>query len=153
MGLITAAAYKSVVAAKMTEKVLQSHVIGLATQLGWKVYHTHDSRRSQSGWPDLVLAHPVKGVVLFRELKTMRGKLSQDQKNWIGWLKAAGLDATVWRPDNLMDQTIEKTLRENRWRRGLAKSLLPPFYEEDDPSDASWIYENLESFRRTDHED
>ena len=85
----------------MTEKQFQRAVVELATLCRWSVYHTHDSRRSAPGFPDLVLAR--RGVVRFVELKTTRGKLSKAQAEW--------LDATggeCWRPT--MWDHIEATL-------------------------------------------
>ena len=37
------------------EADFQAQVVKLALLLGWKVYHTHDSRRSREGFPDLIL--------------------------------------------------------------------------------------------------
>ena len=42
-------------------------------QIVW--YHTRDSRRSPSGFPDLVCVGPAG--ILWRELKTAKGKLEQ----------------------------------------------------------------------------
>ena len=78
-----------------SEKEFQALVVECAKLRGWRHYHTHDSRRSPSGFPDLVL---VRDRVLYRELKTERGKVSKDQKEWIGALNAARQDAKVWRP-------------------------------------------------------
>ena len=44
-------------------------------------YHTHDSRRSAKGFPDLVLAK--NGVVLIVELKTDTGVATPDQVAWL----------------------------------------------------------------------
>ena len=52
-------------------------VVDLARTLGWRVYHTYDSRRSQPGFPDLVL---VRERILFLELKSETGKLSHDHE-------------------------------------------------------------------------
>jgi len=60
------------------------------------VYHTHDSRRSEPGYPDVTVCGP-RGV-LFRELKAERGRLSPDQRVWLERLREAGGDAAVWRP-------------------------------------------------------
>ena len=51
-----------------TEKEWQATVILTARTLGWTVYHTHDSRRSEPGFPDLVLARET--LLMFVELKT-----------------------------------------------------------------------------------
>ena len=62
----------------MTEEgKFQAAIIELATVCGWLAYHTHDSRRSTPGFPDLVLVRG--GVLLFRELKTDTGKTSKAQ--------------------------------------------------------------------------
>lgn len=100
--------YAQMMAAGMSEDVFQRQVEKLAESLGWKVYHTHDSRRSHRGWPDLVLGR--RGRVLFRELKTMKGRTTPDQKEWLELLNAAGHDAAVWRPVQLFDRTIEREL-------------------------------------------
>lgn len=63
----------------MTEAQFQRTVIEAAQHLGWLCYHTHDSRRSQEGFPDLVL---VRDRVLFVELKTDKGKLTFSQQTW-----------------------------------------------------------------------
>ena len=79
----------------MTEAQFQRQVIELAELYGWLVYHTHDSRRSQPGFPDLVL---VRDRVLYRELKTDTGKIRPDQRTWLIRLSEAGADAEIWRP-------------------------------------------------------
>lgn len=80
----------------MTEAQFQSQVLALARAMGLVVYHTHDSRRSQPGFPDLVIVG--SGGVLYRELKTDKGRVSPDQTYWMQALLAAGQDARVWRP-------------------------------------------------------
>lgn len=91
----------------MTEAVFQSHVVRLAAQLGWKVFHVYDSRRSQPGYPDLHLWHPVHGSI-FRELKTMKGRLSADQVRVVESMKAAGIDVSVWRPADLDGRILDE---------------------------------------------
>ena len=75
----------------------QGQVLKLAEQAGWKAYHTFDSRRSEPGWPDLVL---VRGVqLIFLELKTEEGVVSDDQEEWIDKLgKVKRVAASVARP-------------------------------------------------------
>lgn len=82
----------------LSERQWQQQVIDLATLYRWTWYHTHDSRRSNPGFPDLVL---VRDRVLFAELKTDRGRLTTDQHRWIGRLEDAGAEVFVWRPKDL----------------------------------------------------
>jgi hypothetical protein len=84
-----------------TERDLATYIADLARLGGWLRYHTHDSRRSPHGFPDEVLVHPGRGLVLFRELKTANGKLGPEQTRWLDALTAAGANAELWRPNNL----------------------------------------------------
>lgn len=88
----------------ISERAWQAQVLELATLYRWTWYHTHDSRRSNPGFPDLVL---VRDRVLFAELKTDRGRLTNDQLGWISRLEEAGAEAFVWRPKDLDDVRTE----------------------------------------------
>ena len=83
----------------MTERQFQSQIIMVARANNWRVYHTFDSRRSPAGFPDLVLVG--HGRVLFRELKTDKGRMSKPQKEWMQSLIDADADFSVWRPRDL----------------------------------------------------
>ena len=94
---ITAAEWRSQEWASMSEREFQDgFVIPLAEQCGWMVYHTYDSRRSQPGFPDLVMLR--RGRILVRELKSERGKLTAPQKKWLTAFSMVGISAVVWRP-------------------------------------------------------
>ena len=93
-------------AAAMAEAALQTRVLSLARELGYLAYHTHDSRRSQPGYPDLHLVSLRRGRSLMRELKTQTGRTSPDQKTWIAALHSAGVDVGIWRPMDLLDGTV-----------------------------------------------
>ena len=86
-----------------TEAQFQDAVVELAERLGWTIAHTHDQRRSpasMTGYPDLVL-YPPEGMnspILFRELKSADGRLSEAQERWGQRLKNLGEDWGVWRP-------------------------------------------------------
>lgn len=77
------------------ESVFQARVLEVARLRGWRHYHTYNSRRSPHGFPDLVLA---RDRMLFRELKTNRGKLGKAQREWLDAIREAGCDGGVWRP-------------------------------------------------------
>lgn len=86
-----------------TERKLQEQVRTLARLHRWEVYHTFDSRRSDPGFPDLVMVK--RGYpVLFAELKARTGKLSPAQQEWLAALRSTprdrGVETYVWRPDD-----------------------------------------------------
>ena len=84
------------------ERDFQASVVSLAKLHGLLAYHTHDSRRSEPGFPDLVIVGP--NGVLYRELKTMTGRVHPNQQKWIRALADAGADVAVWRPDQWPDE-------------------------------------------------
>lgn len=91
---------REAVNAMIAERDFQQSVIDLAHIYGFAlVYHTHDSRRSVPGFPDLVITG--HGRCIFAELKTERGRLSQAQKEWLASLEeCAGVETYVWRPSS-----------------------------------------------------
>lgn len=116
----------------MTEAELQANVIELARYTGWMVAHfraarvgdpeTGDQRwvtpvaADGKGFPDLVLVDARRGQILYRELKSPKGRLSPHQQKWLDALTLAGADAGVWRPADW--PLIEETLnRQGRARR------------------------------------
>lgn len=79
----------------------------LAKLSGWTCYHTYRSDKSEPGFPDLLLVRPQR--VIFAELKTDRGKLSQPQRRWLELLGGCdSVETYLWRP--MMWAQIEKTL-------------------------------------------
>jgi VRR-NUC domain-containing protein len=104
--LMSVAEHRRIVARDMSEDALLAQVRRAALTLGWIVYHTHDSRRSEPGFPDLVLVSPRQGRILWRELKTARGRVSVEQQKWLDALRAAGQDVGVWRPVDLLEERI-----------------------------------------------
>lgn len=90
----------------MSEADWQGTVVQYARALGWEVYHTHDSRRSEAGYPDLTLVRPPR--VVFAELKVEerkgRGRLTSAQGRWLEKLGACpGVEAYLWRPSQHND--------------------------------------------------
>jgi hypothetical protein len=97
----------------VTEAQLQAAVADLCKILGLHHYHTRDSRRSQPGFPDSVIAGRS---ILYRELKNETGKLSVDQRMWGSWLEQAGCDWAVWRPQHWENGVILRQLTQIRKR-------------------------------------
>ena len=72
-------------------------VVEWARRRGWLVYHTHDSRHSAAGYPDLTLAR--RGRLIFAELKTDRArKVRADQAVWLEALADTPAEVYIWRP-------------------------------------------------------
>jgi hypothetical protein len=101
------------------ERHFQEQVIDLARLYGWRVAHFRPAQTAKGwrtpvsadgkGFPDLVL---VRDRVIFAELKGELGRLTSDQRNWVGNLDRAGAEVHVWRPIDL--EEIECTLRPLR---------------------------------------
>lgn len=97
---------------RISERDFQNNVVELAHLYGWRVAHfgigqTQKGYRTPvrydgKGFPDLVLAHPAFGVV-FAEMKSDRGRVSDEQADWLALLaEAHGPHRVgVWRPRHL----------------------------------------------------
>ena len=91
-----------------SEGEFQSEVIKLFESQGYKCYHTHDSRKSQAGFPDLVLVNKEKGRLVIAELKSKKGKCSDAQADWLEALDAVRvISVHVWRPGVDNDKIME----------------------------------------------
>ena len=106
--------YRAMIAKSMSEATLQTNVEQIAREFGWLFYHTHDSRRSQAGFPDVVFLHPKTGRLIVRELKDMRRKPTAEQEKWLAAFTVAGVDAGIWRPIDYLDDTVLNTLAPTR---------------------------------------
>jgi hypothetical protein len=89
---------------RLTEKAWQAQVLTLARMFGWRAYHVFDSRRSVPGFPDCVFVRRPR--VIFAELKTDRGHLTDDQRDWLADLGACPVETYVWRPRDV-DRVVE----------------------------------------------
>ncbi|MEU9120131.1 VRR-NUC domain-containing protein [Streptomyces sp. NPDC048506] len=86
----------------MTEEQFRRHVRQLAALRGWTLaYHTHNSRRSDAGWPDEVYGHPKAKRALFIEFKSDTGRIRPEQREWLRHLADCGYEAALWRPKDL----------------------------------------------------
>jgi hypothetical protein len=109
----------------MPEAVLQQRVLHLARFLGYKAWHFHDSTRQvrrggryitvgdkdARGFPDTVLVSKQPPRIVYAELKKQKGRLTPEQKDALELLASAGAEVHLWRPTDLLDGTIENTLR------------------------------------------
>lgn len=121
-------------ALQMTEKQFQDTVVDLAAVLGWRVHHVKPGMTSRGTWltnvqghvgfPDLVLAHAgfsgrqfgqQMPSIIFAELKSQRGRISDDQQAWADTLTACpGVEYYVWRPSHM--KQITERLRGLPWQ-------------------------------------
>lgn len=99
------------------EEEFRAEVKKLATVLGWKTYHTRDSRGSDEGFPDDFY---VRERVVQAELKTMTGRVSPKQRRWLSLLAKAGAEVYLWRPEDW--NLIRRVLSHN----GRPDAPLPP---------------------------
>jgi hypothetical protein len=85
----------------ITEAAWQRVVTEALTRYHWIVYHTRDSRGSRRGYPDLTAAHVIHGVI-FAELKSERGRLRPEQREWLNTLSHTQR-TYLWRPSGHAD--------------------------------------------------
>lgn len=108
----------------MLEAEWQQQVLDVARLGGWLAYHTHDSRHSERGWPDVALLRPPRLVVA--ELKVGRRQVTPEQRVWLDELaRVPGVESYVWRPADLAEvcfilgvQVVVERPVEARWTRG-----------------------------------
>jgi hypothetical protein len=113
--------------AQMTEQELLDNVIELGHLLGYRIAHfraaqtAHGWRTPVSadgkGFPDLVL---VRERGLFVELKSSKGRLSDDQLDWAAALVNGSAEVHCWRPADWTNGEIESVLR----RRAISSPCL-----------------------------
>lgn len=105
---------------QITEKAWTAQLVGtrgnpgLARTLGWTMaYHVLRSKGSEPGFPDWVLA---RERVIFLELKTELGKVSDAQRGWLRALLDGGAEAYLVRPSDLEDIARVLSQRGDPWQ-------------------------------------
>jgi hypothetical protein len=109
-------------AAEIDERDFMSNVIEAAELLGWRWAHFRPAKTSHgwrtpvsgplgAGWPDLVLVRDRDGRMLFVELKSEYGRVSEDQSAVLDYLRRierlhGWLGVGVWRPSD-WDRIVE----------------------------------------------
>lgn len=101
----------------MTEDELLAAVMDLAKLHHLYVHHCRPARTERgwrtpiqglAGFPDLVI---VGKSVLYRELKSAKGRLTKEQADWIDALDRSGHNTGVWRPADLLSGLVAHQLR------------------------------------------
>jgi hypothetical protein len=87
---------------------LDAYVRKVLDDLGLWGFHPLRSKGSEPGWPDWTV---IGNRVLFRELKTQRGRVTPEQRKVGAMLTAAGEDWAVWRPMQRLTGEIVAELR------------------------------------------
>lgn len=93
----------------MTEMEFQKQVTDLAEILGWSWVHFRPAQTSKGwrtpvsgplgkGWVDLVLVHERKQRIIFAELKTEKGRATDEQNAVLSTLQTVGYRDDGWRP-------------------------------------------------------
>lgn len=104
----------------VAERDFHALVVSLAKRLGWRVAHTARAQVRGGRWltptvaglPDLLLCRPPR--LIFAELKTDSGRLSEPQREWLDALgKCAGVEVYLWRPSDW--QAIVATLTQGEY--------------------------------------
>ena len=91
----------------ISEAEFLQQIKALAYLHHWSVHHSQPSMTKTGryittgapGFPDLVLAHEQRGLI-FAELKTKKGKASDNQLSWLRTLHPHA-ECYLWRPSDL----------------------------------------------------
>jgi len=102
--------YHALVADRMREDELFELIRGEMNARGLLFYHTYNSRRSNPGFPDLVVVGP-RGI-LYRELKRQKKNPEPAQVVWIERLRLVGQDVDTWRPSDWFSERIHRELQQ-----------------------------------------
>lgn len=94
----------SAVRVVQSEAAFQRAVERLLDLYGWRWHHEVDSRKSKPGFPDLIACRRDRALAI--ELKSARGVLSADQREWIAALQGSGVETHIWRPKD-MDEVVK----------------------------------------------
>lgn len=126
------APFTPAMARSMSEATLQGHILATAGDLGWRRYHTHNSRRSQPGFPDLCMLHRAQDRVIFAELKRETEKLRPEQHQWADDLLALScVEFYLWRPSHWLSGDVIRILAQRPRSPELENQELTVSYPTD----------------------
>ena len=91
-----------------SERVFQDAVIQAAATCGWDAHHIRPGKYGNTfktdglvGMPDLILIGQRGQGVIFAEIKSRTGKLSDAQERRIKQLLENGAEVHIWRPADM----------------------------------------------------
>jgi len=115
--VLTPEQYNQTVWDAMSETTFLTQTLRESAQLGWLCHHIFEqgkrikcpnchqdiggktyARRTDKGFPDLMLVHPKSGRTLWAELKSEKGKVSANQKVWLNALALQNEEVYLWYP-------------------------------------------------------
>lgn len=108
-GRTTGDEVRALQASAMSEEQVARAVRDACAAFGVLRFHVPDSRWMAAGWPDEALIGP-RGVI-FRELKTAKGRVRPEQATVLDRMGAAGLDVGLWRPGDVLSGAIVAQIR------------------------------------------
>jgi hypothetical protein len=107
---------------RVTEQSFERQVIAYAEIMGWRIFKDRATNmprackackapirtaRNVAGLPDLILVRRPR--VVWAELKSERGTLSDEQRDWLAALRDCEQETYVWKPSDW--ELIERVLR------------------------------------------
>jgi len=103
---------------RMSEKTLQSRVVGRAKRRGWDVKHVGKGMTgpdgvwisTAKGFPDLFMLHEGHHEALAIELKREEGEFEPGQLEYLQLLNTCGIPAVVIRPSDLREGRVDAIL-------------------------------------------
>lgn len=104
---------------ELSERQWQKVVLDMFKIYGWRTAHFDASVRvvgkertfvgdvGSKGFPDIIACRPKR--IIFAELKSEKGRLSEQQKEWLALLNISDAETYVWRPSDYND--IQEVLK------------------------------------------
>ena len=79
-----------------SEAAWQAAILQLARLHGWLAYHTHDARKSEEGFPDIIAVRGDRCLAI--ELKVGKRGVTDAQHTWLNALEdVPGISSHIWR--------------------------------------------------------
>lgn len=99
MNTISVEEFNRMMDAAMSERDFRNWLVAELKLAGWTTWFVWDSRHSPKGWLDIEALRPPR--MIKAELKTMKGKLTTEQRGTIALLAHyPWIEVYVWRPSD-----------------------------------------------------